>query len=147
MPLDFSGLEAALIDLAKNPPPDAEGAAAKWGDAMNTYAQGVVPLSPAVPLAKAALAESLAAAFKLLLAAPAAIEAAFQVFGNAVALGMQPNFTAVAPPGAVGFASLSGAFAATAEEGAAAVATLIDTWMRTGNATNNATGVFVPSWS
>jgi len=145
MPLDVSGLRSALTDLATNPPGDFAQAASAWGDAMSTYAAAVVPASTTVAAAQATLVSSLATAFPLLLAAPAAIEQAFLAFGATVGGGMlAAGFGAKPPTTPVGFASL--VLTGSVDEGVGNLVLLIDTWMRTGLATNTVSGVTIP-WS
>ena len=107
-------------------------AARQWAAAVGAYAAGIAPPTTALAAAESALEAQLATAF----AAPhpgslSQVEAAFTAFAAALALGMAPAFVGTPPPGPVGFATLTGA-PQTRAEGTLAVATLIDTWFRTG---------------
>ena len=145
MPLVSSALAADLQAIAEDPPESAAGCAAEWADAIQSYAAGVVPSSTTVAAAATALQAALAGAFA---ARPAdsALEAAFASFALTLGGGMT-GFVATPPAGLVGFATLfAGPNATSHAAGASAVATLIDTWMRTGTATPTGGGPATP-WS
>lgn len=133
MPLNPAGLQSDLeAFFAAAPDTDADCAQA-WADAVEAYASGLVPPSTAVTSAAAALASSLASAFATPSAA-SAFDAAFTTFAATVAAGQAPTFTGVPPPAPLGIASLLGSSQPTHAAAAAAFASLIDTWMRTGTA-------------
>ncbi len=146
MPLNPAGLTADLTANFADPGATYAACGQQWADAMQAYAAAVVPASTTVAAAATALAADLAAAF----AQPSAIasmETAFAAFATTVGLGMAPAFTAVPPPGAVGFAAqFGGAHPATHADAASAISGIIDTWMRTGTATPSGGGAPVP-WS
>jgi len=145
MPLDLPALTSGLNDVASSPPPTAAGCAASWASAARDHALGVAPASSTVAAAAAALAASLAAAFDSDDAAPG-METAFAAFAATIGGGMA-GFVPTPPPGPVGFAAqFSGPKPATHAAAAGAVATLIDTWMRTGTATPSGGGAPV-AWS
>jgi hypothetical protein len=87
-----------------------------------------VPPSTTVASAAATLASSLASA------AAAPFDAAFASFAAAVALGQAPTFTGVPPAAPLGIASLLALMQPTHAAAAAAFASLIDTWTKTGTA-------------
>jgi hypothetical protein len=99
-----------------------------------------------VTAAAEALEGQLAAAF----ASPNAIpdmESAFAAFAAAVGLGMA-GWTPTPPAGPVGFAGQFGGPAPETHGAAAgAIASIIDTWMRTGSATLVAPPFTVAPWS
>jgi hypothetical protein len=146
MPLLPPTLASALADVAASPPATAAECAQAWADAVQSYAAAVVPPSTTAAAAGSALAGALVAGF----APPdasAAMSAAFTAFAATLGGGMAPAFVAVPPPSPCDFASLfAGPKPATHAEAGLAIATLIDTWMRTGTATPASGGAAVP-WS
>jgi len=146
MPLNLPGLTQALIDLAQRAPATAAECAARWGDAMNTFVTTVTPPSTQVATASAVLRGSLTTAFATVPGALPLIEAAFAGFAATVALGMPSPVVSVGipPPAPVGFATLFALYPPTAEAGANAMATLINTWMHTGTATPIPVGPPIP---
>jgi hypothetical protein len=147
MPLVSSVLAGKLAALFAAPPPDAGACGAAWGDAVKDYAGGLVPPSTAVAAAAGALGGALGAAFAAADAAPG-MESAFSAFGASVALGQAPLFTGAPPAGPVGFASqFAGPKPETHGAAASAIASLIDTWMRSGTATLVAPPNTITPWS
>lgn len=144
--LDPAALQSALEALFAEPPPTAGACAQAWGDALGEYSAAIVPPSPAVAAAASTFAAALAAAFATP-NAPPAVEAAFVTFAASVGAGMLPAFAAVPPPGALGIANLLLAPAPTHAAAAAAFATLIDTWFRTGTASLVAPPNTVVNWT
>lgn len=133
MPLNPTGLQSDLEALFAEPPTTRAACAQAWADAVQAYASGLVPPSAAVASAAATLASSLESAF----AAPAAaapFDAAFTSFAATVAGGQAPTFTGVPPPAPLGIAALLAVEQATHAAAAAAFASLIDTWAKTGTA-------------
>jgi hypothetical protein len=147
MPLDVSALSSGLAECFAHPAADAAGCAGQWADAAQAYASGIVPPSTTVNAAAEALEGALAGAF----ASPAAIpvmESAFAAFAVSIASGMAPLFTGAPPSGPVGFAGqFAGPAPETHGEAAGAIASLIDTWMKSGTATLVALPNTVTSWS
>lgn len=147
MPLDSSGLASAIQSICENPPNGPAAAGQAWADAVGSYASGVVPPSTTVSAAKATLAGALGTAFSSPAAAPG-MELAFAAFGATVAGGMLPTFTGTPPAGPVGFASqFAGPKPPDRASAAAAIAGLIDAWMKTGSATLVAPPNTVIPWS
>ena len=111
-------------------------AAGQWGDALESYAGGVVPALAAgvMDSAKAALETALESAFGEASASSSAssMESAFASFASTMAGGMSPDFTGTPPPDDVGFLALLDTNKATKAIAAADWASAIDTWMRTG---------------
>jgi hypothetical protein len=146
MPLALPALQAGLQNAFAEPPATVAQCAQAWADAVQAYAAAVVPPSPQVASAAATLATALQSAFSAPDAAPG-MESAFTNFALTVGAGMAPAFVAVPPPGPVGFPQqFAGPKPATHAAAAQAIATLIDTWMKTGSATPAAGGPPVP-WS
>lgn len=134
MPLNPSALSGGLDSLFASPPPDAAACGDAWASAAESWAAGIVPPSTTVSTAAAALAGALTSAFSHPDCA-SDMESAFASFGAAVGAGMV-GYVPTPPSGPVGFApQFSGPKPATAAEAANAIATKIDTWMRTGLST------------
>jgi hypothetical protein len=134
MPLNPSGLQSALESLFANPLPTAGECAQAWADAVGIYAAGLLPASTTVSAATAALVTPLEDAFVSMFPATD-FDAAFTTFAATVATGMLPLFTGVPPPEALGVATQLSVTQETHAAAAAAFASLIDTWMKTGTAT------------
>jgi hypothetical protein len=133
MPLNPSALQSSLESLFASPPATRALCAQAWADAIQGYAAAVVPASTTVTAACAALATALESAFALPSAA-AAFDAAFAALAVTVAGGMLPAFTGAPPPSPLGIAALLAGTQATHAAAAAAFASLVDTWFRTGSA-------------
>lgn len=142
--LDSGKLQSAIFSVCESPAQTAAACAQQWAQAMGDYASGIVPPSTTVPAARSALAGSLAAAFATPFAAPG-MESAFAAFAATVGAG-QAGFVPLPPPRPVGFAALLAVISPTHASAAAAVASLVDTWMRSGSSTPVAGGSPVP-WS
>lgn len=146
MPLNPAGLQGDLEAFFAAPPATRAACAQAWADAVEAYASGLVPPSTTVASAAATLASSLESAFAAPAAAPL-FDAAFTAFGATVAGGQAPTFTGVPPPAPLGIASLLASPQATHAAAAAAFATLIDTWAKTGSAVLVAPPNTVVPWS
>jgi hypothetical protein len=136
MPLDTAGLQSSLLDLFAAPPTAGADCAQAWADIIEAYCTSIVPPSTTVAAGAPTLASSLAAAFASPSAA-ALFDSAFAAFAVTVAGGMLPTFTGVPPPAPLNIASLLATSQPTHAAAAAAFASLIDSWFRTG------TGVLV----
>ncbi|MCA9610257.1 MAG: hypothetical protein KC619_31895 [Myxococcales bacterium] len=146
MALLLSALSSGLETAAASPPETVADAAGAWADAMQAYAAGVTPASTTVAAAAATLETALTAAFANRPDAASAMELAFTAFATTVGGGMA-GYTPTPPPGPVGFAArFAAASPATHAAAAAAMAGIIDTWMRTGSATPSGGGAPV-AWS
>jgi len=123
--------------------------AAEWGTAVGAYAAAIVPPSLTVSAAQASLQTALLAAFSSPFPGSLAqLELAFKTFATSVGLGMAPAFVAVPPVGPVGFsAAFAPPYAPSRAEAIARLASVIDTWMRTGLATMVAPPYTVLPWS
>lgn len=146
MPLNPASLQSALESLFAAPPPTRPACAQAWADAVNGYAAGLVPASTTVAAGIPTLASALAAAFGSPSAAPA-FDAAFAAFAVTVAAGMLPTFAGVPPAAPLNVDSLLGIVRPTHAAGAAAFASLIDAWFRTGTATLVAPPNTLVPWS
>lgn len=147
MPLNPAALQSSLESLFSTPPRAAADCAQAWADAVKGYAAGVIPASTTVAAAAPALASSLASAFGTPSAA-AGFDAAFTSFAATVAAGMLPAFAGVPPAAPLNIAGQLSLAQPTHAAAAAAFATLIDAWFRTGTATLVAPpNTFVPAWS
>lgn len=146
MPLNLAALQSALEQEFSDPPASSAGCAQAWADALQSYAAGIIPASTTVAAAATTLSSALAGAFTAPDAAPG-MESAFLAFAVAVGGGMV-GFVPTPPPAPVGFASqFAGPKPATHADAAAAFASLIDTWMRTGLSTLAAPPNTVVPWS
>ncbi|NRA02909.1 MAG: hypothetical protein HRU00_09940 [Myxococcales bacterium] len=127
---------------------DTTEAAGQWGDAMDDYAAGVVPVCSTVSAAIATLKGAMDTAFQNTVKATtvSALEAAFAAFGVTIGGGMAPAFTAVPPPGTVGFSGLMASDQSSQADMAEDWADAIDTWMKTGTATPSGGGSPI-NWS
>ncbi len=143
MPLNVAGLQSALSAQFASPASSSPGCAQQWADAMRDYALAIVPPSASNAGAASALNAALAAAFATPAAAPA-MESAFASFAATLGAGMAPAFVSVPPPRPVGFAAQFAAQPPTHQAAAAAIAGLIDSWMRVGTATPSVGGPPVP---
>jgi len=146
MPLNPASLQSSLEALFADPPLARADCAQAWADAINGYAAGIVPPSTTVAAGIPTLASALASAF----AAPAAaspFDAAFAAFAVTVAGGMLPAFTGVPPAAPLNIASLLAGSQPTHAAAAAAFASLIDAWFRTGLGTLVAPPFTVVPWS
>lgn len=146
MPLNAAALQSSLASLFATPPATRAACAQAWADAVNGYASAIVPASTTVAAGVAALSSSLASAF----AAPSAaspFDAAFAAFAVTVAGGMLPAFTGVPPAAPLNIASLLATTQPTHAAAAAAWASLIDAWFRTGTATLVAPPNTLVPWS
>lgn len=148
MPLVSAPLASSLADIARNPPATAAQCAKAWADAVQSYSGGVIPASTTVADACATLAGALSSAFAAPAAAPA-MEAAFAAFAVTVAGGMAgAGFAGVPPAGPVGFAQqFASSKPETHQAAGNALATLIDTWLKTGTATLIAPPNTLVPWS
>lgn len=132
MPLNPASLQSSLESLFSNPPLTRAACAQAWANAINGYATAIVPASSTVAAGCAVLSTALAAAFAAPSAAPA-FDAAFTALGAAIAGGMIPPPPLVAPPPApLNVAALLAVNRPTHAVAAAAFATQIDVWFRTG---------------
>lgn len=143
MPLNPAGLQSALAGFFAAPPlvmagddVDVSGSRAacaqEWATALQSYAAAIVPASSTVAAAAAALSGALAGAFASPNAA-APFDAALLTFATTVGGGMA-GFTPVPPAAPLGIATLLGTTQASHAAAAAAWASHIDAWMRTGTA-------------
>lgn len=146
MSLNVATLTAQLTALFTSPPSDIAGCAAAWANAMEDYATAIVPASITVTLAASALESNLITTFadngspSMI----ALLEANFALFADGVALGMI-GYTAVSPPGLVGFGTIGNQ--TSWGDAASAWVTKIDDWMRTGTATLIVFPFTVSNWS
>lgn len=133
MTLDASGLETALEDLA---PATKAAAASDWADAVELYAEDVIPASTAVSVAAATLETAIVSAFGQITAAATAtaLETAFAAFATTVATGMLPTHVATPPSSPVGFLALLQTIQLSQDDMATAWAAAIDAWAVTGTA-------------
>lgn len=150
MPLLLPILQQKLQKLF-NPqtmPASQAESADMWADAVDSYANAVIPASTTAAVAK----QGFAAAMQTISADAGnglvVLSAAFTKYAVDLGVGMAPVFTGVPPPAPlvldpVAQAGLSGASGDTC---ASLLATQIDVWFRTATAVQNSSGAIVP-WS
>ena len=115
-------------------PDTYEACGVAWANAIGTYAASITPPSTTVTAAQAALGSDLGSAFGET-SAIAGMESALATFAASVGAGMA-GYVATPPPAPVGFlVAFSDPPPSTHDEAADELASLIDTWMRTGLAT------------
>lgn len=146
MPLNPAALQSALETLFADPPLAGADCAQAWADAAGDYAAAIVPPSTTVASGVPSLASSLESAFASPSAA-AGFDAAFAAFAVTIAGGMAPTFTGVPPPAPLNVASLLAGSQPTHAAAAAAFASLLDAWFRTGTAVLVAPPNTVVPWS
>lgn len=153
MPLVKQVLENSLKNLVSNPdnfPDSYEQAAANFADAINDYGKLVVPSTTTSELAKQAFVSAFIAS-KPKQSLDILVDA-ITAYCVSLATGMAPAFVGVPPtttPILQAALQLAGQIAlngGTADDWASAAATAIDTYFRTGTATNSSTGVTI-TWS
>lgn len=130
MTLNKQALQSGIEDLAGA---NASEAAQGWADAMEAFASGIVPASTTVSTAAATLATAMQSIMQGTDQATTvtSLEAAFAAFAVTVGGGMT-GFIPGPPAAPVGFAALAAVSSTSVETSAAAWATSIDTWMKTG---------------
>lgn len=142
----------AIIDLEYEGhagfPQDNVENASRWATAINNYAQAVTPPSISSVAARSAFETVMLGMSAELQNGIPIFASAFTAYAGALAPGMQPNFTATPPPIPINIAPVIpvGVAGAPAQAIAETLATIIDTWFRTGLAINNSSGATVP-WS
>lgn len=154
MPLLPASLNTDLLSLFQEPPEGFTGCANAWGDAIQTYAAAILPLSTTVTAAVATLKPALAAAFEAGSQDPTGtvlavqLELAFIPFALTIAAGMLPIYTGIPPVLPMGWATaLSSGIPITHADAASKYSDLIDTWMKTGMATRILTPFDTVNWS
>ena len=136
MPLDKPGLEADLITFFQNLPNTEDECREEWADLVRAYTTGIVPAVPGPVQDTARNAFSLAlVGFNTFNTALTRFDSAFAGYGAAIAAGQAP--VGVAPPALISV-TLGPVFTSNRDTGAdvptaaAAIATVIDAWFRTG---------------
>lgn len=132
-------------------PETIESTATRWANLVDNYAgANLIPVVNPIFLESARIAF-----FNQFLLLSNKTQNGIQVFANAfaayavqIALGMQPVFTGLVPPTRLSIESIIpvGLNGGSAQVIASLLATLIDTWFRTGTAINNQTGATV-NWN
>jgi len=154
MPLVSSTLKSALQAIfegaaqSAKAPPQESALAQQWASAMFSYGGPVAPPSASGAAAQAAMQSALAG-FSQANQAATVLETAFAAFAASLATGMTATgvFSLAKPPtGPVGFADVFGGTFDDARQAAQAIADKVDTWMKTGTATNATSGATIP-WS
>lgn len=121
-------------------PADVAACALAWATAVDTYASAIIPASSSSAAAKTAFQTTmlgLAGANGLVI-----LTAAFTAYATALATGMAPTFIATPPPIPIDISSIIpvGLAGADGHTIATLLATIIDTWFRTGTATPSGGG-------
>lgn len=150
MALDTDALTSELLTLFSAPPTTAAECADQWASAMQSFSENIIPVSTTVAAAASTLATTLTTIFETSVdraSTAAQMESAFLTFATSVGAGMQPTYTALPPPGAVGFATLFTLLPLTADEAVNNFVSAIDPWMKTGTATRNSAPFDTVSWT
>lgn len=150
MPLVKSILEQELKTIF-NPdtmPGSIPEAADAWASAVDKYASQVIPSSTTSAAAKAAFQGLMSGVTPDLKNGIIQLVAAFTAYAAQLGLGMAPTFTATPPAIPINIAPVVslGLGGGSGDECAALLATIADTWFRTGLAVNNSSGATIP-WS
>lgn len=132
---------------------NATAVANTWATAVGAWAAAILPPSTTVTAAKATLQTTLATLFAAnhatseLSAFASSLESAHLAFATTVGGGMA-GYAPTPPIGQIGFAGLLTAPAKSSGQDAAnAIASALDTWMKTGIATLAVTPFTVVPWS
>jgi hypothetical protein len=139
------GLDEKYIQFTKHPS-NLQEAGKIWSDAFSNYTKSIIPISTTVESAKGKFISTFNTITntngKLVFAS------CFQLYCVELGLGMQPLFTATPPPTLPIFDSVftSGLTGSSTEICLEQICTVIDTWIRTGLAINNSSGVTV-NWN
>lgn len=124
-------------------PKNAQEVAQFWTDAIMNYASAVTPpvTPPATQSARTALYNALLAGASMN-TFTSALTSGMSSMASALAGGMSPTFTGVPPPAPLNISPVisAGMNGASGETCSVMLATIIDTWMRTGTATNTSSG-------
>lgn len=142
MPLVQATLAADLETLFSDPPATESECADEWASAFESYALMIVPPSTTVSTAAATLRSSLSG-FNDDSQLASTLSSALTSFAATIAGGMAPAFTGTPPSSPL---SLSFSNHDTHAAAAQAIASAVQSWMITGTAINNASGVTTP-WS
>lgn len=146
MPLNPASLQSDLESLFSAPPATAADCAQAWANAIQGYAASIIPPSTTVAAGIPALSSALASAFSSPSAAPG-FDAAFASFAGTVAGGMAPTFTGVPPVAPLNIAGQLAILQSSHAAAAAAFASLLDMWFRTGKGILVAPPNTVVPWS
>jgi len=128
-------------------PKDVPEAADRWATAIDTFASSVIPASTTASAAKSAFASVMQGVSAQSGNGLALLSNALTAYAGALAGGMTgAGFIGVPPPAPIILDSISpiGLGGGSGADVAAALATLIDTWFKTGLATPIAGGAPVP---
>jgi|GEM_PF-3617689 len=122
-------------------PSSFEDAANKWSDAFDSYASLVTPPSTTNSTAK----EAFRSTFLTITDSNYTISfpQCFTAYCAALAIGMQPAFSAIPPQGIINFDSVYalGLSGASSSECISLIVTIVHSWMLSGIAVNNQSGV------
>ena len=135
MPIVKAALNQGLPAAEEAAYPDSYASAAQaWASAVQSWASGVTPPSATAAAAVNTLRSALEAAFASGEAA-SPMDSAFLAFAAQLGAGMAPAYVATPPTSPPGFASVFAQPApSTRAEGIERIASLLDTWLRTGTA-------------
>lgn len=155
MPLQSNTIENELRKFMDDQHPQFGGfpdqideVAEEHSEAMRVYASGIVPVSTAVTAAKNAMKSIL---LTVTVSAGDFIpkyQSAIAAFASTLGSGMAPAFSATPPSTPIDLSPMvsAGMNGASGGQCAGIMAGIIDTWMRTGTATNNNSGA-VTNWN
>ena len=126
-------------------PSDNKKAAANWSKAINTYAKSVIPASTTSTNAKAAMEAVLQGLSYT--AGSIVFVNSFTSYSAILATGMSPSFTGTPPPKSIDFTTVfTLPYNTSIDTRIQQMASIIDTWFRTGLAVNATTGATI-NWN
>lgn len=134
-------------ELFEGFPADAIEAASNWSNAIDEAIKNIIPASTTTSQAKIAFYNTLYPTIELK-TARIGFPAAFTAYALALALGMQPAFTSLAPAIPIVFDPVYalGLAGARGSQVVDALVPIIIAWFKLGFATNNQTGVMI-NWN
>lgn len=114
-----------------------------WSSAVNAYAKDVIPPSTTAAAAKTAMEGVLQGVS--VGTGIAVFQSAYTAYAAQLALGMQPAFTGTPPPSPIDLTPVYNLpYTTPISQRVSAMATIVDTWFRTGIAVNNSSGASIP---
>lgn len=151
MPLIKSTLEINLRQIMDQDysgfagfPTTSTEVASRWADAIHEYAALTIPPSTTTDLAKSSF-QSIMLSVTNMSDGLTLLQSALMSYATNLATGMSPAFTSTPPPILPAIATVTpiGLGGGSSEDCALHLATIIDTWFRTGIAVNSSSGATI----
>lgn len=129
-------------------PADNVSVANTWGTIVDDYAKLIVPPSTSSAPAKSAFMSAMIPISSSAQNGLAQLVSAFSAYAAALAIGMQPLFTATPPTSPINIVPVTvlGLGGASGEVTSKALASIIHLWFKTGLSTNNSSGASI-NWN